>query len=428
MRRWLLALFLLFGAAGAFGAAWLLQLDAWHELDMSKILDVQKSLILYDAEGEEITTLHTQEDRIWISIKEIPLMVRYAFIAAEDARFYDHFGVDIIRIFGAAWADLKAGEYVQGASTISQQLIKLTHLTDEKVMERKIDEAVLAYQLEKRYDKDEILEMYLNYVYFGGGYYGIEAAARGYFGVHASELTVAQAAQLAGILKSPSRYAPHLNMEASIGRRNLVLSLMKEYGYLDETACAEAMAEPVALRHGQNQEKRGYYVDLVLTESCELLGVEMDELLSGGYRIYTAMDSDLQAACERLFADDANFPAAGVEGVEGALVVVDVRTGGVAALTTLEFEPGLVGHDLKAALDVFSPYRDEKGRVIHYQHHDTWHDDNGSSHIKALLLSPFITVPIVAGRMTLGPWQNLTLVECDTRDRVRDIVFQVMGE
>ena len=100
----------------------------------------------------------------------------------------------------------------------------------------------------------------------------------------------------------------------------------------------------------------------------------------------------------------------------------------MAALTTLEFEPGLVGHDLKAALDVFSPYRDEKGRVIHYQHHAAWLDDNGSSHIKALLLSPFITVPIVAGRMTLGPWQNLTLVECDTRDRVRDIVFQVMGE
>ena len=108
--------------------------------------------------------------------------------------------------------------------------------------------------------------------------------------------------------------------------------------------------------------------------------------------------------------------------------ITGFTTGGVAALTTLEFEPGLVGHDLKAALDVFSPYRDEKGRVIHYQHHDTWHDDNGSSHIKALLLSPFITVPIVAGRMTLGPWQNLTLVECDTRDRVRDIVFQVMGE
>ena len=103
-------------------------------------------------------------------------------------------------------------------------------------------------------------------------------------------------------------------------------------------------------------------------------------------------------------------------------------TGGVAGLTTLEFEPGIVNHDLKAALDVFSPYLDEKGRVVPYWHHETWHDDNGSSHIKAALLSPFITVPFVNGKITVGPWQNLTLIECDTRDRVRDIVFQVMGE
>lgn len=101
------------------------------------------------------------------------------------------------------------------------------------------------------------------------------------------------------------------------------------------------------------------------------------------------------------------------------------RRGG---LTTLEFEPGIVNHDLKAALDVFSPYLDEKGRVVPYWHHETWHDDNGSSHIKAALLSPFITVPFVNGKITVGPWQNLTLIECDTRDRVRDIVFQVMGE
>ena len=103
-------------------------------------------------------------------------------------------------------------------------------------------------------------------------------------------------------------------------------------------------------------------------------------------------------------------------------------TGGVAGLTTLEFEPGMVYHDLKAAMDVFSPYRDEQGNVIYYHHHDTWHDDNGSSHIKAALLSPFIVIPFVNGEITIGPWQNLTLVECDTRNRVRDIVFQVMGE
>ncbi|MCQ2509620.1 MAG: YjbQ family protein [Lachnospiraceae bacterium] len=109
-------------------------------------------------------------------------------------------------------------------------------------------------------------------------------------------------------------------------------------------------------------------------------------------------------------------------------IITGFTTGGVAALTTLEFEPGMVHHDLKAALDEFSPYRDEKGNVIYYHHHDTWHDDNGSSHIKSAILSPFITIPFVDGRITIGPWQNLTLVECDTRNRVRDIVFQVMGE
>ena len=108
--------------------------------------------------------------------------------------------------------------------------------------------------------------------------------------------------------------------------------------------------------------------------------------------------------------------------------ITGFTTGGVAGLTTLEFEPGMVYHDLKAAMDVFSPYRDENGRVIYYHHHDTWHDDNGSSHIKAALLSPFIVIPFVNGEITIGPWQNLTLVECDTRDRTRDIVFQVMGE
>ena len=112
----------------------------------------------------------------------------------------------------------------------------------------------------------------------------------------------------------------------------------------------------------------------------------------------------------------------------GSGIITGFTTGGVAGLTTLEFEPGIVHHDLKEAMDVFSPYTDETGRIIHYRHHDTWHDDNGYSHIKAALLSPFITVPFVDGELTLGPWQNLTLIECDTRDRTRDVVFQVMGE
>lgn len=109
-------------------------------------------------------------------------------------------------------------------------------------------------------------------------------------------------------------------------------------------------------------------------------------------------------------------------------IITGFTTGGVAGLTTLEFEPGIVTKDLKEAMDIFSPYTDETGKIIHYKHHETWHDDNGSSHIKAALLSPFITVPFVNGEITIGPWQNLTLIECDTRNRHREIIFQVIGE
>ena len=109
-------------------------------------------------------------------------------------------------------------------------------------------------------------------------------------------------------------------------------------------------------------------------------------------------------------------------------IITGFTTGGVAALTTLEFEPGIVTRDLKEALDLISPYLDKDGKVVYYKHHETWGDDNGSSHIKSAILSPFITIPFVDGEITIGPWQNLTLVECDTRDRHREIVFQVMGE
>jgi secondary thiamine-phosphate synthase enzyme len=109
-------------------------------------------------------------------------------------------------------------------------------------------------------------------------------------------------------------------------------------------------------------------------------------------------------------------------------LITGFTTGGVAGLTTLEFEPGITNRDLKWGLDKISPYKDEKGELIYYKHHETWGDDNGSSHIKAALLSPFITIPFIDGKITLGPWQNLTLVECDTRDREREIIFQVIGE
>ncbi len=331
IRRVLLGLTLLCLSFVMFGAVYVLRLDAWEAFDASRILGAPQSLLVYDKGGAEVSCLSAKETRIDVPLRDVPMHVRYAFISAEDNRFYEHIGVDFIRILGAAWEDIKAGGYVQGASTISQQLVKLSHLTNEKLMSRKLEEAVLAYQMEQQYSKDEILEMYLNYVYFGGGFYGIEAAARGYFGVHASELSVAQAAQLAGILKSPSHYAPHLDMEASVERRNLVLRLMQEYGYIDEQTRNAAQEEPVTLVNGLNQEKRGYYIDLALEQACDNLGVSMDELLSGGYRLYTAMDTQLQARCEEVLKDPAMFPEEAGD-AQAALVVVDANTGGVAAL------------------------------------------------------------------------------------------------
>jgi len=185
--------FMLFGAVGVLGV------DNWADFELQRITGCDRSSVIYDINDGEILRLHGAEDRTWVSIDSLPEHLLYAFISAEDARFYDHEGIDIIRIAGAVIADIKAGEYVQGASTISQQLIKLSHLTSEKTISRKAEEAVLAYQMERICTKGDILEMYLNYVYFGGGYYGVEAAALGYFGVHASELTLSQSATLAGI-------------------------------------------------------------------------------------------------------------------------------------------------------------------------------------------------------------------------------------
>lgn len=356
--RWVLLLMVL-AVLGfvLFMAAQLWDLDAWQDFDPANILGAQQSLILYDGENGEILRLHDKEDRVSIPLSDVPDLVQKAFISAEDARFYEHPGVDVIRIVGAAWADIKAGGYVQGASTISQQLIKLSHLTADKTISRKLEEAVLACQMETRYSKDEILEMYLNYVYFGGGYYGIEAAALGYFGVHAKDLSVAQGAMLAGILKSPSNYAPHLDFEASLARRDTVLSLMAEYGYLDDQGLADAKGETMVILHDgtASEEGRNYYVDAALQNAMEILQIDSETLLSGGYRIYTAMDSAIQNQCEAIFQQDDLFPG----DAQGAIVVQEAGTGLIRAMVG-----GRGAYDTAMAFNRATDIRRQPGSVI----------------------------------------------------------------
>lgn len=316
-------LFLLCGAVKTLG------MDRWVDFDVYRITGCDRTSIIYDGQSDMVTRLHGVQDRTWVSISELQPSTVYAFISAEDARFFEHEGVDVIRIAGAIVADIKAGSYVQGASTISQQLIKLSHLTSEKTISRKAEEAALAYEMERQYSKEDILEMYLNYVYFGGGYYGIEAAAKGYFGVHASDLTLDQSAMLAGILKSPSGYAPHINYAASINRRNNILRLMRDYGYITDDEKKQASAGRPTILHDKREEYSGYYTDAVTKSAAALMGITVDELIRGGYSIYSAMDSDIQHYCEEMFKNGELFPA---EDSEAAIVVLEPSTGMVVAM------------------------------------------------------------------------------------------------
>ena len=316
-------LFLLCGAVKTLG------MDRWVDFDVYRITGCDRTSIIYDGQSDVVTRLHGVQDRTWVSVSELQPSTVYAFISAEDVRFFEHEGVDVIRIAGAIVADIKAGSYVQGASTISQQLIKLSHLTSEKTISRKAEEAALAYEMERQYSKEDILEMYLNYVYFGGGYYGIEAAAEGYFGVHASDLTLDQSAMLAGILKSPSGYAPHINYAASINRRNNILRLMRDYGYITDDEKKQASAGRPTILHDKNEEYSGYYTDAVTKSAAALMGITVDELIRGGYSIYSAMDSDIQHYCEEMFKNGELFPA---EDSEAAIVVLEPSTGMVVAM------------------------------------------------------------------------------------------------
>jgi len=320
-------------AGAVFVFSYLTGLEEWKEFDPAKIGEMQQTLLVYDKDGNETAALFDQQNRVYVPITEIPGYVRNAFIAIEDTRFYEHNGVDPIRILGAFVVDLKSGSIEQGASTISQQLVKLTSLTGVQTMSRKLQEAVMAYELEQAYSKDEILEMYLNYIYFGNGAYGIEAAAKTYFGVHTNELTLAQAALLAGVIKGPSHYAPHINLEKSITRRNLVLSEMYKMGYISEEQMKQAQSENVVLAE-KTETKYGYYIDMVLNEAEKILSLESEELLSSGYRIYTTLDQDMQKQLEELYTNDSAFPGSAADGdpCQSAFCVLDGQTSEIRAI------------------------------------------------------------------------------------------------
>ena len=307
----------------------------WQKLDISKLSALAQTSSMYDMNGELMSELRGSENRIIVSLDEIPLHTRQAFIAAEDLRFYDHRGIDVYRILGALRSNLKSGSLAEGASTITQQLAKLTHLSAEKTIRRKLEEINLAFQIEKVYNKDEILAMYLNTVYFGRGAYGIQAAAQAYFGVDAEDLTLNQSASLAAIIKAPSIYAPHISPSNNRSRRQYILSVMAENGFISQEEKQAALDESIWVL-AQEAEKQLYswYIDEALRESAELLSLSADEVIQGGFKIYTAYDARLQTIADEVYADSSFFPAAASDGtpIQSAMAVVDTNNGAVLAM------------------------------------------------------------------------------------------------
>jgi penicillin-binding protein 1A len=278
--------------------------------------------------GMDGTTLATRGDgsASKADLKHLPAYLPQAFIAIEDQRFRSHFGIDPIGLGRAVYRNTLAGQVVEGGSTLTQQLAKNLFLTPERSLERKVQEAILALWLEAKFSKDEILELYLNRVYFGSGAYGVQAASQRYFGKPASYVTLGEAAILAGLVKAPSRLAPTRDAEAAEARAQIVLAAMAEQGFITDKEAARAMSMPAAIVAPRREGAAGYVADWVVDQLPELVGkIDKDIIVD------TTIDPILQAEAEQALVSElaANGTKYGVS--QGAVISLDPR-GAVKAM------------------------------------------------------------------------------------------------
>ena len=359
--------------------------DTAPTLDLAAIDEQDKTSFIYDSKGNLITDYKGTEDRIMVSIDEIPVMLRNAFIAVEDARFYEHNGVDVKRIVGALVANFTTGSS-QGGSTITQQLIKNTMLSDEYSYKRKLQEAYLAMELETRYTKNQILESYLNTIFLGGSYYGVKVAAYGYFGKELSQLTLRECAMLAGMTRSPNYYNPRRNFytkntegsktaDITNNRTDYVLRQMREnglistqeyYAALDPGTARVLETSPASTDLYAYTHYVEYAISDVVDTFLELNGLEdtsanryamENELRTGGYSVYLCLDTEIQTIVEDTLASWGDYPrlrdpsdkvfharnADGtyteIEQPQAAACVYDYRTGELKAIVGGRYKP-----------------------------------------------------------------------------------------
>lgn len=290
---------------------------------------------VFDCKGRLLARLHAEENRTRIlSAKEIPTQMKHAVVAIEDERFYSHYGIDIVGITRAMIRNIQAGRVVQGASTLTQQLVKNAFLTSEKTFKRKAIEAMMAFQIERKYSKEEILTLYLNEIYFGHGAYGLAAAAEIYFGKDPLELTIAECAMLAGIPKSPVAFSPIKNPKNNESRRATVLAKMVELGFISPAEYEEAKKSKPAVRKIEAEEfKAPYFVTYVRDQLLEKYGANL--VYNGGLKIHTSLDLDFQEYAEAAMASAPIFkqyPIDKYPGMNGSLVCLDPKNGHIKAM------------------------------------------------------------------------------------------------
>ena len=326
------------GAAIGLRALWGAARELTHAATLAEIGSHPQTTVVYDRHARPAFTFFL-EQREDVPLERVSPHMIDALLAVEDRRFYSHHGLDPMRIAKAAWRNWRSGRIVEGGSTITQQLARLEQLTPARTFSRKIREASIALRLEERYSKQQILLAYLNAVYFGDGYYGVEAASRGYFGTSAADLLPHQAALLAGLVRSPTGYSPGAAPARALPRLNLVLRLMRTAGRLTEPEYRAALAMPLGTSGSAGGGLRattscgGYYQEEVRRQLVARLGGQ--QVLKGGLRVYTGYDAEMQCAAEKTITGRVARIAAvrkAARDLQASLVALDPASGEVRAL------------------------------------------------------------------------------------------------
>ncbi|MEH7885108.1 PBP1A family penicillin-binding protein [Bacillus sp. JJ1609] len=313
----------------------ILNIMIWSS-DVSKLEEPAPQPTMILDQNDQVASKVAASNIEGVSIKQIPEHLIHAVVSTEDQRFYKHGGINYFAIAKAFMQNTFKGEIVAGGSTLTQQLAKNAFLTQERTYTRKFKELILTKKIEQKYSKDEIMERYLNQIYFGEGAWGIQRAAQTYFGKDVSDLNLSESAMIAGLIKAPSILSPFKDMDKSVERRDVVLTLMEKEGYISKKELEKAKEQQIVLEGKKIDDYKGnypYYVDHIIAEAIQKYDLTENEILSGGLRIYTELNPEIQGAVEEVYKNKSLFPESKPDQlIQSGAAFINPSTGGITAI------------------------------------------------------------------------------------------------